>query len=76
MCHMCFFKQLVQLGVFSVLCVRANVCVCVCLSVCVCVCVCVSIVFCIFDDLQTTPLSEIPKNIYICYKLKPDMDVF
>ena len=73
MCHMHFFKQLVQLGVFSVLCVRAyDVCMCVC----VCVCVCVSIVFCIFDDLQTTPLSEIPKNIYICYKLKPDMGVF
>ena len=59
MCHMRFVKQLVQLGVFSVLCVRAyDVCVYVC--VCVCVCVCVSIVFCIFDALQTTPLSEIP----------------
>ena len=69
MCHMRFVKQLVQLGVFSVLCVRAY-------DVCVCVCVCVSIVFCIFDDLQTTPQSEIPKNIYICYKLKPDMGVF
>ena len=55
MCHTCFFKQLVQLAVFSVL------CVCVC-GVCVCVCVCVSIVFCIDDSLQTSPLSEIPQQ--------------
>ena len=47
-----FFKQVVQLAVFSVWCM--HVCVCVC------VCVCVSIVFGIFDALQTTPLSEIP----------------
>ena len=51
MCHTCFFKQLVQLGVFSVLCVCVRV-----------VCVCVSVVFCICDALQTSPLSEIPQQ--------------
>ena len=47
-----FFKHFVQLEVFSAL--R------VCLSVvfeCVFVCVCF---YCIFDGLQTTPLSENP----------------
>ena len=45
MCHMHFFKQLVQLGVFSVLCVRAyDVCMCVC----VCVCVCVFLLYFVF----------------------------
>ena len=47
-----FFKHLVQLEVFSAL--------CVCVSVvfeCVFVCVCF---YCIFDGLQTTPLSENP----------------
>ena len=52
MWHMCFFKQLVQLGLFSVLCVCVR-------GVCVCVFV-ISIVFCIFDALQPTPLPEFP----------------
>ena len=61
-----FFKHFVQLEVFSAL--------CVCVSVvfeCVFVCVCF---YCIFDGLQTTPLSENPW-LNICYKLKPDMGV-
>ena len=43
--------------------------------------VCVRVVFecvyfyCIFDALQTTPLSKTPQ-LNICYKLKPDMGVF
>ena len=57
MWYMRFFKQLVQLGVFSVLCVCVRVvwyCVCVCVSVreCVCVCACVCVRVCVCVSIE------------------------
>ena len=49
MWHIFFFKQFVQLGVFSVSCVCVRVVWCVC----------VSIVFCISDALQSTIINKI-----------------
>ena len=58
LCDICaFLNSLCNLESFQ-FCVFACAWCGVC--VCVCVCVCVSIVFCNFDALQTTPLSEIP----------------
>ena len=48
MWHMCFFKQLVQLGFFSVLCVCMR-------DVCVCVCVCVFLLYFVFLTLLNQP---------------------
>ena len=49
MWYMRLFKQLVQLGVFLVLCVYVRV---VCVSVCVCVCACVSVCVCVCVSIE------------------------